>query len=174
MRTWEELYEAYELWQDPPNFEDELEVAAFVYPPETLLHDYDLPFDVCVALKNDAEALHYGRDILLTAIWALTEGGKKYPVGEKMRELVFIWANAALTVEDGRHSGRPDSFEKTWAVGDAYDRKKKENPQQKRDSIIKELEEEFGLKRRRILSMLAVVRDWKKDQAAISEDQSSQ
>jgi len=150
------------FFQDPPYLEDELEVASVIYSPEMLLHDYDLPFNECVALKNHAEAQHYGRDILLTAIWALTKGGKKYPVGKKMRELVWIWANAGLRVDDAAR-GRPETSEKAHAVYVAYGRKRNAEPNRKDDSIIKELEQEFGLKERRIRAMLAVYRDMEAD-----------
>lgn len=48
----EELYQIYGLWEDTLDLEDELEVAAVVYSPETLAYDYDLPFNVCVELKK--------------------------------------------------------------------------------------------------------------------------
>jgi hypothetical protein len=72
--------------------------------------------------------------------------------------LVALWAQQRLANHPNwskhKRSGRPNSRAKAVAVRMAYEEKIEKDPRRKREAIIRELEQEFGLKRRRILAMI--------------------
>jgi hypothetical protein len=72
-------------------------------------------------------------------------------VAENMRLFIGVW-NRQRTRGKGR--GRPDAWVKETAVCVAWYEKLHKDPRRKREAIVEELANEFGLKRRRIFDIL--------------------
>jgi hypothetical protein len=81
------------------------------------------------------------------------------PVSDDERRLLGLWcARQRGEIRPGRlkprRRGRPGAWEKQNQVRVAYARKLEEMPHQKKESIIAELAQEYGLKRRRVFEII--------------------
>lgn len=97
---------------------------------------------------SDKTIKERGKKILLREAARMADGEN---IGEEMRYLVGVWCRQQL---DDARPGRPDTFIKEIALCLAFYEKIHNNHTGKREAIIAELANEFGLKRRRVLAIL--------------------
>ena len=132
---------------------DDITLAMLALGPSFAISNCELPLHDCIALSEDPRISKLGEKVFLLAVFKLAKG---FEVSPQVRALVSLWAQLRLWSKPKR-SGRPNSRAKAVAVRMAYEEKIEKDPRRKREAIIRELEQEFGLKRRRILAMIEVV-----------------
>ena len=81
------------------------------------------------------------------------------PVSDDLKMVLTMWcAKQRREIQPGWIKpcgrGRPGAWEKEKAICLAYARKLEETPQQKKESVIAELAQEYGLKRRRVFDII--------------------
>jgi hypothetical protein len=133
---------------------DDITLAMLALGPGMALPNSGLPLHECIALCEDPKIIERGEEILLRTVARLASGA---PVDPQLRDLVYLWSQQLIHKHPRwykhKRSGRPNNA-KAAAVAWAYAQKIEKNPKVKREAIIGELEQEFGLKRRRILKMI--------------------
>jgi hypothetical protein len=133
----------------------DITLAMLALGPSVAIPNSELPLHDCIALCEDPRIRELGEKVILVAVYKLAKG---FEVSPQVRMLVALWAQQRLANHPNwskhKRSGRPNSRAKAVAVRMAYEEKIEKDPRRKREAIIRELEQEFGLKRRRILAMI--------------------
>jgi hypothetical protein len=96
--------------------------------------------------------LKYAEQIVLNHTMRAVDGD---PVDEVMRELIYAWCKKRLdTLAGNREPGRRTNPVKEFAVVWTLVQRLMANPQRKREALIAEVCQEFGLTRRRVFQLL--------------------
>ena len=98
-----------------------------------------------------------GEKLILLAVTQMAHGVE---LTAPVRGIIDTWATWRIFEITGpqRKPGRPRVKEKPFAVWVAYLEKIEKDPDRKQEAVISELMQEFGLKRRRILSIISCFR----------------
>jgi hypothetical protein len=114
-----------------------------------------LPYHEAFTLSEHPKIRDIGEKLILIAVTQLANGAE---LTGPVRGIISTWASWRFfdLRNPKRGRGRPNiaKKEKSFAVWVAYEEKIEKDPRRKREAIIRELEQEFGLKRRRIFAMI--------------------
>jgi hypothetical protein len=149
MPEYKELAET-SLWKIKELKLDALSFMMLALGGRAALLNSKLPYHEAFTLSEHPKIRDIGEKLILIAVTQLANGAE---LTGPVRGIISTWASWR-TPERG--PGRPNiaEKEKPFAVRLAYLEKIEKDPDRKHEAIVSELAQEFGLKRRRIFSII--------------------
>jgi hypothetical protein len=113
-----------------------------------------LPYHEALTLSEHPKIRDIGEKLILLAVTQMAHGVE---LTTPVRGIIDTWATWRISEITGpeRKRGRPHVEKKPFAVWLAYLDKTEKHSDRKHEAIVSELAQEFGLKRRRILSIIS-------------------